>query len=211
MIYTFGNSHAHLFTGSDPKKYGFGEKSNPYFTSFSLGPVIAYNFLESHHSKLISVLESIDFNKKEDYIMLIVGEVDCRWHLPSQVKIQGRSKESIVEECIDRLFTVYLDLINRGYKIIGWGGHPSTTSEHDENPNCPVFGNCKYRNNISIIWDEYISLKCEIYNIPYISIINDLINEDGLTRMEYFMDYCHLDTKMTEPIYLNKFKKINIL
>ena len=131
--------------------------------------------------------------------------------MPSQVKIQGRSKESIVEECIDRLFTVYLDLINRGYKIIGWGGHPSTTSEHDENPNCPVFGNCKYRNNISIIWDEYISLKCEIYNIPYISIINDLINEDGLTRMEYFMDYCHLDTKMTEPIYLNKFKKINIL
>jgi hypothetical protein len=211
MIYTFGNSHSHLFTGSQPGKSGFGESKNENFTSFSLGPVIAYNFMESHYSKILEVLELIKFEKENDHIMLIVGEVDCRWHLPYQASIQGRSNESVVDECIDRLFSVYMDLKDRGYTIIGWGGHPSTTDGHNDDPNQPVFGDCVNRNNISRYWDNALRTKCESNNIEYISIMDNLIDENGLTKMEYFIDYCHLDTLKTYPLYINKFKNLKII
>lgn len=211
MIYTFGNSHAHLFTGSNPGTSGFGEISNDNFTSFSLGPVIAYNFLDSHYQRLIETLENINISKENDYIMLVVGEVDCRWHLPLQAKLQGRTNEDVVEQCIDRIFNVYLDLIARGYKIIGWGGHPSTTDGHDDDINKPVFGDCLNRNSISKYWDLLLSKKCGEKEIPYVSIIDDLIDNSGLTKMEYFIDYCHLDPIKTKNIYTKKFKNKNIL
>lgn len=64
MIYTFGNSHAHLFTGSHPGTSGFGNLMNDNFTSFSLGPVIAYNFSESHYLKVLEVLRNLGVDKK---------------------------------------------------------------------------------------------------------------------------------------------------
>lgn len=207
MIYTFGNSHSHLFTGSNPATSGFGEITNDNFSSFSLGPVIAYNFMESHYQRLLGILNEINISKENDYIMIIVGEVDCRWHLPLQAKLQGKYNEKIVEECIDRIFEVYLDLTNRGYKIIGWGGHPSTIDGHDNDINKPVFGDCLNRNNISKHWDILLNRKCEEKNIPYISIMQDLIDDVGLTRMEYFIDYCHLDPVKTKDLYIEKFKK----
>lgn len=143
--------------------------------------------------------------------MLIVGEVDCRWHLPLQASIQNRSIESVVDECIDRLFVSYLDLIERGYRIIGWGGHPSTTSGHNDDMNQPVFGDCINRNSISRYWNNTLKIKCEEHNIEYVSIIEDLIDGEELTRMEYFMDYCHLYPEKTKDLYLKKFINKNII
>jgi hypothetical protein len=103
MIYTFGNSHAHLFTDSKPATYGIGENKNSSFTSISLGPTIAFNFYEHHFSRLKEYLNNLQFDKDKDFIMLIIGEVDCRWHLPYQSSIQNQSNKEIVKECIDRL------------------------------------------------------------------------------------------------------------
>jgi hypothetical protein len=211
MIYTFGNSHAHLFTGSNPGTSGFGEIKDDNFTSFSLGPVIAYNFSESHYPKVLDVLDNLKINKKTDFIMLIVGEVDCRWHLPLQASIQNRTIESVVDECVDRLFLSYLNLVEIGYKVIGWGGHPSTTSGHNDDMNQPVFGDCINRNRISRYWNNSLKSKCEKHNIEYISIIDDLIDDNGLTKMEYFMDYCHLNPIKAKNIYIKNFINKNII
>jgi hypothetical protein len=205
MIFVFGNSHAHVFTNTHPATFGMGNK-NERFTSFSLGPTIAYNFFEHHYPTMLNWIEQLNINKENDYIVLAIGEVDCRWHLPYQASIQGKTNEVIVSECIDRYFRVYLDLKNKGYNIIGWGGHPSTISGHNDDQNEPVFGDCLSRNKISLLWNNLLKENCKKNNIDFISIIEDLIDEDGLTRMEYFSDYCHLSYAMVEEIIFEKFK-----
>ena len=206
MIYTFGNSHAHLFTNTHPATFGKGNV-HPNFTSYSLGATIAYNFYEHHLPKVYEHLKNIPFDKNNDYVMLIVGEVDCRWHLPYQAHIQNTSHENIVNECINRYFQNYIDLVDKGYKIIGWGGHPSTTAGHSDNPSEPIFGDCLSRNAISLLWNEKLKEKCLQHNIPYISIINNLIDPStGLTKTYYFSDYCHLNydklNHLIEPLFI---------
>ena len=210
MVYTFGNSHSHLFTNSAPGTSGVGENSNNLFTSISLGPVIAYNFFEHHYESLINWINTLSVDKENDYIMLIVGEVDCRVHLPTQIISQNRDVDDVVNECVNRFFRVYKDLKEKGYNIIGWGGHPSTTSGPDTNASSPVVGECEFRNKISLSWDKRLRYLCEEEGIPYISIIEDLINNNNLTKMEYFMDYCHLKHENVLTLLQEKFNKHQI-
>ena len=206
MIYTFGNSHAHLFTNTEPGLYGKGNCTDN-FCSISLGPVIAYNFIDNHYNDLINFINSQNIDKEKDYILLVIGEVDCRWHLPYQSNLQKREIFDIVKECIDRFFITHIRLKELGYNVISWSGHPSTTSSHNDDPSSPVFGECITRNNITKIYDSIIKDKSIENQIENVSIIDELINTDGLTKMEYFSDYCHLDYNKTIDIINRKFEK----
>lgn len=205
MIYTIGNSHVNVFTNNSP---GHGSIGYLYpFKSLSIGPTIAYNFYEHHYPIVLRTLTELNV-KPSDYIILIVGEVDCRWHLPYQAMIQNRNVWDLTKECIDRFYRCHIDLKSRGYNVLSWGGHPSTNSGHDDNSSSPVFGNVLLRNKISKMWDTYMESKSKENDITHISIIDELINEDGTTKMEYFMDYCHLEYNMVKDMISNKFKNI---
>lgn len=204
-IFCIGNSHVNIFRGVD---LVFSNDEIDLFTTNHIGPTIAYNFFEHHYPNVLEYLSSANINMKEDYIMLIVGEVDCRWHLPKQAEIQNKNIEFLVEECINRYFRCYLDLINRGYKVIIWGGHPSTTSGHNDDENSPVYGDCQHRNAITLYWNNYFKKICEENNIPFLSIIKYLIDDNNLTKMEYFMDYCHLKSSMVMPFVYKELKNI---
>jgi hypothetical protein len=205
MIYIFGNSHAHFFTNSSPSKFGEGEIKSELFRSFSLGPIIAYNFFEHHFPTMISWMNQLPITA-EDYIIIAVGEVDCRWHLLNQAEKQNRNVIELTHECIDRFFQAYLHLKEAGYKVIGWGGHPSTKNTFGNVPEDPVYGDCLTRNKVSLTWNDYLEKKCKENNIPFISIIRELINVDGITNMDYYNDYCHLNMNKTLPIVLEKIK-----
>ena len=71
----------------------------------------------------------------------------------------------------------------------------------------PVFGECITRNNITKIWDSLIKDKSIENQIENVSIVDELIKTDGLTKMEYFSDYCHLDYNKTIDIINRKFEK----
>ncbi len=210
MIYVFGNSHSAFFTDSTPSKFGEGENRNEYFRSFSLGPVIAYNFIIHHFPTMIEWINQLPISQS-DYVLISIGEVDCRWHIPKQAELQKRDPIELTHECIDRFFQAHSHLTEAGYNVIGWGGHPSTTRGHDDNPSEPIYGDCLSRNKISLEWSNYLQQKCEEKNIKFVSIIKDLINVDGLTKMEYYSDYCHLDSKKYLPIVIEKFKKEKLL
>jgi hypothetical protein len=210
MIFCFGNSHSHFFTDSTPSKFGKGENENEFFQSFSLGPVIAYNFFEHHYPTMIGMLNNLPITAA-DHVMIAVGEVDCRWHLPKQADSQNKPVEEVVRSCLDRFFRAHLHLKSNGYSVVSWGGHPSTTRGHDDNPNEPVFGDCLTRNKISLYWNDYLEKLCQENNIPFVSIIRDLINVDGLTKMEYYKDYCHLDSKKYLLEVIQKFKSKNLI
>lgn len=210
MIYVFGNSHAHFFTDSTPSRNGEGENQEKCFRSFSLGPVIAYNFYEHHFPTMIDIMNNLPITDK-DKIMIAVGEVDCRWHLPKQAELQKRNVEDVVKECIDRFFRAHAHLKDFGYDVIAWGGHPSTTAGHSDVEHSPIYGDCLYRNKISLCWNDYLEKKCKDKDIHFVSIIRDLINLDGLTKMEYYKDYCHLDSKKLLPSVTEQFRQRGLL
>lgn len=210
MIYVFGNSHAHFFTDSTPSKFGEGEKSNDYFRSFSLGPVIAYNFQAHHLPTMVSMMNKLPITDN-DYVMLAVGEVDCRWHLPKYAAKNGWPIEVIVKECVDRFFAAHELLHDNGFKVIAWGGHPSTTAGHSDIEHSPIYGDCLSRNAISLLWSDYLEEKSKKKGVKFVSIIRDLINVDGLTKMEYYKDYCHLDSAKFLPSVIEKFQKEGLI
>lgn len=200
MLLTIGNSHAHFFTGQAPGE-SFGKHPTKNIISYSIGPVVAYNFYEHHHIKCTEILKLYP-PESELSVMLVVGEVDCRWHIPRQAELQNKSTLEITRECVARFFRSILQIKEAGYNVIGWGGHPSTVDGHNDNPSCPVYGDCGFRNNISKEWNSLIGEACKEHSIPFISIIDHLIDENNLTKMEYFIDYCHLNTfKLENVVY----------
>jgi hypothetical protein len=211
MIYCIGNSHANFFTNTAPGAYLRWSKGD-IFMSYFANPMIAYNFKNNHYLEVVKALKDVgSFSMESDYVMPIVGEIDCRWHLPFQINKQERNVESVVEECVDRYFQSILDFKSEGYNIVVWGGHPSTTGGHDDRPSSPVYGECLGRNKIAKYWSDSLEKLCLFHKIPFVALVDELIDSDGLTRMEHFRDNFHLksDTGLVE-IVIEKLRSVGV-
>jgi hypothetical protein len=222
-----GNSHANFFSNSHPGLIGWGDCTryselgwkgtrSDYFISYSANfhnphyrHVLAHKFVDRHFSFIINALNQVEMTE-EDMVMLIVGEIDCRWHIPKQVDIQNRPIRDVVEEWINDFFPAFVHLKNNGYNVIGWGGQPSTTAGHNNDPENPVYGTCLHRNEISLVWNDLLEKRCRDNNMKFVSIIKQLINPDGLTKMEYYMDYCHL-IQAAMPMVIEACKKEGVI
>ena len=199
-IFVVGNSHAHFFTMSPPgtklwsDKYLVTTINNQewQFHSCSIGPTTAWSFAKKHFPNMLAALQVTDASDG-DYILVPVGEVDCRLHLPRQAFIQNRDISDIVSECLDKFFRVFLALRDLGYNPIAWGGHPSSADGiEEEDKEYPKYGDVIYRNEISKIWSSGLKERCSINKIIYASILEDLIDESGKPRPGIFQDGCHL-------------------
>lgn len=205
MIYVFGNSHANTFVGAPPGATGVWN-SDGRFSSYSLGPVIAYNFKNNHYPRVLERLGEIEVGNN-DYVLLAVGEVDHRWHIPRVASITKDPIENLTVECVDRFFEALADLKEKNYNVIAWGSHPSTTAGHSDNPEAPIFGSCLTRNLVGSVWNRRLRELCSQFDIPFVSIFDDLVDENSLTKMEYYMDYCHLDPDKIRGMLESKFEK----
>ncbi len=212
-IHVIGNSHVSIFSGSSSILPQYPHKSiycvpdtSIEFHVYHIGPTIAYNFYEHHYPKVLDIVFNNVINKEDEYILLIVGEVDCRWHIPKQASIQNKNSNTVVDECVERFFRTILDLKSKGYKCICWGGHPSTNSGHNDDPNCPVFGDVIERNKITKYFEYKCKEKCEQNDIDFISIVDLLLNNDGTTNMNFFIDYCHLNHSLILDDIINLLK-----
>ena len=117
MIHIFGNSHAALFTGAPPcgtivskqkevprgRGYTDPHPTLPFRTWF-LGPVLAYTFFEKHFEMIRRHIHNHkSWFPKGTKIVLVCGEVDCRLHIPKQLKVKrGSSKKELVQIVVDR-------------------------------------------------------------------------------------------------------------
>ena len=108
---------------------------------------------------------------------------------------------------------MHLHFKELGLNPIAWGGHPSTThGEQLVNLDWPIYGDCLTRNAISLEWDSYLSSLTFANSIPYVSVIKDLIDPDsGLTKMEYFLDFCHLDPSKLFDVVVSKFRDVKVI
>ncbi len=210
MIHLIGNSHVNTFSNDCNLNMSF---ENEIFKSYHIGPVIAYYFYEHHMNSVYDIIKNNTIQKK-DYISLIVGEVDCRVHLPQQADKQNKTDYEIVEECVNRLFRCYDDLVQKGYNVIVYSTHPTTIESHcmsDES--LPViYGEVDRRNKICLMWNEKLKELCDLKKIKFVNFYDLLVDENNITKMEYFLDYCHLNSSLCFTHILEKTKnKINDL
>lgn len=218
MIWGFGNSHAAIFSGIKPcgnirgPKLGVAEPNPNYknIRTIFLGPIIAYNFRKSHLPTLLSTLSQYRVDKNNDSIALYVGEVDCRFHLAKRIMEKEDTAENIVSDCIKRYYSIIKQLKDEGWKMIVFGTHPTTTKNHSEDLNSPYWGTCKFRNDICVMWNKKLKECCDIDNIPFISIYDKLVDENNITKMEYFLDYCHLSYDKCFPMFVDEMRKNGI-
>jgi hypothetical protein len=212
VIYAFGNSHSHFFTDSHPGELRWGRKRTENFASYSgnfhnpaYRHVLAHKFGERFLPFFIEPISSLSLTA-ENNIMFVVGEIDCRWHFPKKVETQNRSIDDVLIECIDKyFFPSFLQLKSTGHNVVGWGGHPSTTKGHNDDPDNPIYGDCLLRNEISLRWNDLLKERCDANDIKFVSIIRDLIDENGLSKMEYFYDDYHLNP-LVMPFVIEKCK-----
>ena len=190
MIVAIGNSHAHVFTGGHPACESYAEQN---FVSISIGPIIAYNFKQHHLSKVERIVKSLLDNT---LVILVVGEVDCRWHIPKQAELQKRSIEDVTNEVVDRYFEGVLDTKKIHDKVACFGVHPTTLGGHSDNPDQPVYGNWQTRNATCVAFNKRLQNLCEKNGVGFITIYDKLVDEENKTREEFYMDYCHLNHKL---------------
>ena len=217
IIYCIGDSHVSFFAGRDtiqPLWPARSEDSIPFFRSFRLGPVLAYNLCKTGtttkgREALLDVLKAIPGGST---VLLCFGEIDCRAHMLKQSIQQRRSLENIVSECVDRYFGVVQEIRSMGYQPVVWNAIPSTTRDDMHSlVNFPVYGTCLERNHITRLFNQYLSTLTESEGIKFISIFDELVNEHGLTRTEYYQqERIHLSQKAM-PLTIQKLVTAGII
>ena len=229
-IEIFGNSHAAVITGAPPsgKKVpkqkelpfgrGFTDVNPDYsFRTWFLGPILAYNFRQNHLQKVYKHIKENPkvFQRDNVVIMLAVGEIDCRVHLPKYVG--KRSVENVVEECVLRYHEAILELAHAGHKVAVMGAIPSLCDESLRKKMSPkeqvynMSGDTFTRNKVAKSWEEIHSSLCNKDQIPYVSIYRHLVDDKGMTNESMFCDFIHLSHEKTINHWLSSFEDNGII
>jgi hypothetical protein len=219
-IYCIGDSHVNFFSGQNEVQQLWPKPSNdvlPYFKTFRLGAILAYNLCKYGTRKkgreLLFVLldRNVPIQNREippeSKLLLCFGEIDCRAHLLKQAEIQKRDITAVVEECVKRYFSVISEIKELGYETLVWNVIPTSRHDHIPNREFPVYGTCLERNHVTRLFNNCLSDICSSTGVEFISIFDELVDEQGLTREEYYFDYIHLSQKAM-PLVIEKVKEI---
>ncbi len=202
MIHVIGDSHVMVFSGKEHIPDEVDDRGFlPLFRTYRLGPYTAYQA-----AKLRNPIESIIKEKvgPDDAVMLCFGEIDCRAHLVKQSEIQGRSLEDVVAECVGRYAQLFDIKEKCGIKLLVWNV-PASSREDVENGEYSTYGTCAQRNEAARLFNRILDEECRKRGIVFVSIFDELIDEDGLTRAEYYADAIHLSQRAM-PLILDAFR-----
>lgn len=198
-IHCIGDSHSSFFSGQDTMQDEWPKRSKnrwPFFRAYRLGPALAYNLIRSGttsrgREKMLAVLAGIP---KGERILLCYGEIDCRAHLLKQAQAKSVAPESLVEECVHRYMQAVLDVRQRGYNVMVWNVVPPTTLTGDEWA-FPVSGSFEDRMTVTRYFNKCLSEACSRAGIPFVSIFDQLLGQDGTPDHRYFSDRIHLSSE----------------
>src|SRR5271167_719710 len=124
MIHCVGDSHVCLFSGHNrihPEWPAESPSLFPFFRTYRLGAVTAYNLCETASStgsreKLWAVISSLP--DADDWLMLSFGEIDCRAHFLKQARLQDKSPAEIATHCVERYGEVIAEVRRKRAKVV---------------------------------------------------------------------------------------------
>ena len=208
-----GNSHAHTFTGSELGKYARGNSQKSFWDSYSLGPLSSIDIESSKFPLLTKVIEKYEF-RELDYILLPLGEAECRWYALKDRNLPMEPTEeelnSILKPYLQAAMDVNLALANLGMRPIIWGGHASSRLGPRVDKDIPIAGESVIRNRLSVVWEKAMRNFAKEHNFPFVSILSLMLDENLETREGFLLDACHLKTDLLEGFLLGEFRNLLI-
>lgn len=203
FIYVIGDSHI-----------GFCRREES-FIPLPLGPATMFNLnkknsITQSNRKFYSYLQLI---KKQDIMILVLGEIDCRNHIFKNSE-KGNYEETI-EKTIDNYFEILDDLNNRELKFYVLSITPVSRRE-----NIPYKGNKKERIKITKIFNIRLEKRLKDKNYNFINLYIKTSDKKGFILNKYTNDGVHLNKKIiiliekeliSRGIKLNQYNKLNLL
>lgn len=205
MIHVVGDSHACFFNGIDEITHG--EYTNFPFKTHHENAPLAYNLgkLNTTCKAKETISELIKRISIDDCILFSLGEVDCRYHIKNQSIKQNKDIKDIVIDCVDKYISAIKEINFLNQRVGVWAPIASTyLSEKEASQYVWILGDCIERNNLTKIFNYHLEQKCKQFNISFFCIFPSLINENGETKKEYYMDTVHLSQKamsITLPLF----------
>jgi len=202
MIYCIGDSHVSFFSGSDKmiRTYPFVGRSK-YFTCARLSPMTAHNSM--NYAEVILLVSSKINVRSSDYVLLPLGETDCRAEFFPIKQLVGDGIHNAISETVDRYVKTILYLGNTR-NILVWGVHGAGKS--------PGYGkgSQEERNIIIREFNEKLSTLCDENNIPFICIFDDMV--DGNITKDGWLDADNIHLGQTSmPFVIEKFKELGLI
>ena len=192
-ITVFGNSHAWFFTGrdetcgkriADDVAVGDGP-----FSVHPLGPATAYSFSTKHLKEVQRILSKHDV-PKQSRVIIVLGEVDCRWHIPKKVYGEGGDAWEEVCKVADR-YAHGLRILAKDYQVIAMGVHPPVVEGHD--PDYPRWGTLQNRRTITEMFNGRLSDVSGAFRAAFFNLYWYLRDKDP---KDYYLDDIHLNQRI---------------
>jgi len=212
VIHCIGDSHVSLFSGFDaiaPYWPREALSSISVFKLYHLGPVLAYNLMAeksttNSKAKLTEILMTA--LPPSSWVLLCFGEIDCRAHLLKQADKGERTLEELAHICVDRYVKALQFVKEAGHKPIAYNVIPSAR-RNKPTTGFPTYGNCRQRNQITQIFNDYLKSYCRDAQILFVDTFDEFVNKRGLTDRSYYMDRIHLSRRAL-PATLSAIKSV---
>lgn len=198
-INIIGDSHSIFFSGKnigipDCSFHDINFYNNSDFKIFHIGPVLAYSLNKTNTKS--KGLEKVQYLLKNGYItknsviLCCFGEIDIRVHVLRQAERQNKMPEEIIDGIIENYLDFLLKL--KQSNIVCVWGPVATQSDRMNNPEYPIYGSMENRNKATKYFNEKLKKVCSENQIGFLSIFNELIDENFRTKYEYYCDEVHL-------------------
>lgn len=205
QVYVVGDSHIWFLSGQTRKDAirdkAFGgfrfENTVAFFKGYHLGPGLAYNLgklgtTTGTTERLEYLLTSPGYIPAGARLMLVFGEIDCRGHVCRIVDEKGLSIEDVVENIVTPYRNYLITLLQNGYRPMVWGPVAPTAAEHLRNAMFPIYGEFPRRLAASRRLTARMQAVCGELGIPFISILERLLDAHGVTDRRYYEDPIHV-------------------
>lgn len=216
-IYCIGDSHVSFFAGENKIQPNWPKPASnllPLFRVFRMGAALAYNLCE-YGTKMRSK-EALSFLLErqaqptiippQSTLLFCFGEIDCRAHILKQQSIRKCELTAIVDDVVERYFSVMEHYYQMGYPIVAWNVVPASRNE-SKNPEYPSVGTCEERNVVTRLFNAELSRLCNKKGLLFLDIFDRLLAPDGLPDMKYYMDGIHL-SQAAMPIVLKELNRL---
>lgn len=200
--YCFGDSHSSIFTGEDIILHPNQTKSNKYFNTTSIGPVLAYNAPNK------GLHEKINKLKDSDNVIVCLGEIDCRAQVHRRLSKDSNYK-MVIDDIIENYLSTFIKTKNHNIKLFSvtpplkerphWNYYKANPNSFDS-PCGTIEERVAYKKYFNKRLEEMVSY----VNIEFISIYDELTYKNGTGKEIFYKDDIHLNPART--FYLIKRK-----